>query len=543
MHPLNMRKERMINLNKQNSKHNRFYRQSAIAIIILLSIATAQTIVWQHQSEFQAHASFVNLPPMTLTVVALNGTQVVLDETDIGNLTSYRAYGGYKNQLGILKGLGNYTGVPISTFCEMVGGIRNGYNVRIIASDGYTKIMTYAEVNGDFITYNNVTGEQVQHNQTLTPILAYHYNDLNLPSSDGPLRVAIVGPEGLCTGSTYWVKKVVRLEIHATLQPMNLTVVAPNGAELTLNETAVSLLPALRDVGARRNSLGVVSGLGNYTGPSLNAFCDLVGGMTNDTVLRVTAADTTVKKLTYAEVNGAFTTYNMTGQPVPHNQSLTPILAYHFNDANLSLTDGPLRLAIVGPEGLATTSSYWVKQVVKLEIKYIHDIALTNIAAPKTVLCQGFSMPINVTATNQGDQTETFNVTLNVNTTTVEKREVTLTSGSSTIITFVWNATDFDKGNYTLNAHATLIEGETDTADNSITDGWVIVSMPGDITGSPSGYPDGKVDMKDISAAAKLFGVNYPDARYKSNCDIIYDLKIDMKDISFIAKRFGQIDP
>jgi hypothetical protein len=307
---------------------------------------------------------------MTLTVIAPDGTQAVLNETDIGNLTAYRAYGGYKNQLGNLRGLGNYTGVPINTFCEMVGGIRSGYSVYIIAADGYSKAMSYAELNGDVATYDNVTGEEVQHNETVTPILAYHYNDLNLSSSDGPLRAAIVGPEGLCTSSVFWVKQVVRLEIHANLQPMNLTIVALNGTELVLNETSISNLPALRAVGARRSQTGAVSGLGNYTGPSLNTLCDLVDEMSIDNALRVTAVGNYNKTLSYEEVSGAFATYdNATGQPVQHNQSLTPILAYHYNDANLSLSDGPLRMAIVGPEGLATTSSYWVKQIVKLEIR------------------------------------------------------------------------------------------------------------------------------------------------------------------------------
>jgi hypothetical protein len=306
---------------------------------------------------------------MNLTVVAPDGTEVVFNETVIGNLASYRAYGGYKNSLGLLKGLGNYTGVPIITFLNMVSGILSGYSVNIVASDGFSKKMSFEELNGGLVTYDNVTGAEAQHNQTLTPMLAYHYNDLNLTSGDGSLKVAIVGPEGLCTNSSYWAKKVVRLELHANLQPMNLTVVALNGTQLILNETSISGMPAIRAVGAYRNQLGVVKGLGNYTGPSLNTFCNLVGGMNNSTALRVTAVDGYNKTFSYDEVNGAFATYdNVTGNLIQHNQTLTPMLTYHFNDANLSLSDGPLKLAIVGPEGLATVSSYWVKQVVKLEI-------------------------------------------------------------------------------------------------------------------------------------------------------------------------------
>jgi hypothetical protein len=45
----------------------------------------------------------------------------------------------------------------------------------------------------------------------------------------------------------------------------------------------------------------------------------------------------------------------------------------------------------------------------------IHDVALTNIRSSKTVVAQGYSTSINVTSENQGDFSETFNVTLCAN--------------------------------------------------------------------------------------------------------------------------------
>jgi len=41
----------------------------------------------------------------------------------------------------------------------------------------------------------------------------------------------------------------------------------------------------------------------------------------------------------------------------------------------------------------------------------VHDVAITNVAPSRTVVDQGYSLNINVTAANQGDYTETFNVT------------------------------------------------------------------------------------------------------------------------------------
>jgi len=150
---------------------------------------------------------------MSVTVVGANGTQIVLNESDVAGLPACTGYGGYKNQLGILKGLGNYTGVPLSVLCSLVGVLTNTSTVNVVAADNYSKIFTYAEVNGEFVTYDNVTGEEISHSQPLLPIVAYYFNDTAVAPSDGPLRIAIVGPEGLVTGSTYWVKQVVRIEV------------------------------------------------------------------------------------------------------------------------------------------------------------------------------------------------------------------------------------------------------------------------------------------------------------------------------------------
>jgi hypothetical protein len=169
-------------------------------------------------SEFQfvqfadVRADTPELLPMSLIIVGANGTQVILNEDDIAGLPSYRAYGGFKNVLGILKGLGNYTGVSLSTICALAGGLTNTSVVKVVATDNYSMILTFDEVNGEFITYDPATGEEVPHSQPLVPIVAYHFNDANI-TSDGPLRLAIVGPEGLATNSSYWVKYVVRVEI------------------------------------------------------------------------------------------------------------------------------------------------------------------------------------------------------------------------------------------------------------------------------------------------------------------------------------------
>jgi hypothetical protein len=138
----------------------------------------------------------------------------VLNTNDIAALPSVNSMGGL-NSHGAIKGVGNYTGISIQYLCEMVGGMPNNSFVRLTAADTYTKEYTYEQIMSGtgFATYDPVTNNETQATQPLTPILAYAFNGNLLSSSDGSLRSAFVGPEGLLTLSSMWVKSVVQVEV------------------------------------------------------------------------------------------------------------------------------------------------------------------------------------------------------------------------------------------------------------------------------------------------------------------------------------------
>jgi hypothetical protein len=142
------------------------------------------------------------------------------------------------------------------------------------------------------------------------------------------------------------------------------------------------------------------------------------------------------------------------------------------------------------------------------------DIAVTSVTRPraKSVVCQGYNARINISIENQGNYWETFNVTVYANTTAVGTQTVTsLHPGETQTLTFTWNTSGFAKGNYTFSAQAWpswVMVPDSDPADNNLSDGWVIVSMVGDVTG-PDGWPDGVCDMlHDIRQVALGFGAN-----------------------------------
>jgi parallel beta-helix repeat protein len=115
----------------------------------------------------------------------------------------------------------------------------------------------------------------------------------------------------------------------------------------------------------------------------------------------------------------------------------------------------------------------------------LYDIGITSITTSKTVVGQGYSLNITIKILNYGINTETFNVTAYANTTIIDAiANITLASRNSTILTFIWNTTGFAEGNYTITAYAWPVPGETDTADNSLPDGWVFVTIAGSVGGS-----------------------------------------------------------
>ena len=163
-----------------------------------------------------------------------------------------------------------------------------------------------------------------------------------------------------------------------------------------------------------------------------------------------------------------------------------------------------------------------------------HNIGIQNVTTSKTVVGQGYKVGINAKITNYGANSETFNVTVYVNTTSIATQTLTLRSISSTTVAFTWNTSGFAKGNYTIWAYATPVPGETDTADNTLIDGTVLVTIPGDVNG------DRKVRVDDILAVALAFGSNYGDPKYSPNLDVNSDGKIRVDDVLIAALNFGQ---
>jgi len=166
-----------------------------------------------------------------------------------------------------------------------------------------------------------------------------------------------------------------------------------------------------------------------------------------------------------------------------------------------------------------------------------HDIGITSVTTPKTIVGQGYNMSISIMMFNYGNYTENINITIYANTTIIgEIDNINIASRNYTIVQYVWNTSGFVKGNYTISAYAEPVMGEADTEDNRKEDGWVIVTIPGDVDG------DGQVFWQDLLAVLLAYGSKEgdPTPPWDPRCDFNHDGMVFWQDLLVILINYGK---
>ena len=164
----------------------------------------------------------------------------------------------------------------------------------------------------------------------------------------------------------------------------------------------------------------------------------------------------------------------------------------------------------------------------------IHDVAAMNITPISKVVGVGYNALINVTVENHGTFTENFNITLYANDTIIDTITIQVNGNRSKTITFLWNTTDWNKSNYTLSVQLEILQGESNITDNSLSEGWVFLTIPGDVDG------DKDVDIYDFVKIASIYGAVKGDENYKPERDINSSGNIEIYDVVICGAHYGQ---
>jgi len=166
----------------------------------------------------------------------------------------------------------------------------------------------------------------------------------------------------------------------------------------------------------------------------------------------------------------------------------------------------------------------------------IRDVAVTNVTPLRTQAYQDWLVYINITVRNEGNLTETFNVTLYYDSNIIQTATVTdLAPDEEITLTIPWFTTGVTAcHNYTIRGEAERVPYELDTADNIYTDGTIKIKIMGDANG------DGVVDVRDLSIIGRAFGAHPGHPRWDPEADLNLDNVIDIRDISKASRNFGK---
>ena len=124
----------------------------AIAIIISIAVLVYVNLPKQTETPEDNNDDHKTAPP-TLTLIYNDETQN-FTFGQLERLESYTAKGGYRNNLGFIKGLGNYTGVNITTLVNTCNQFHTITLFRSFSEDGENMSYNYSTIIGQVPIYN-----------------------------------------------------------------------------------------------------------------------------------------------------------------------------------------------------------------------------------------------------------------------------------------------------------------------------------------------------------------------------------------------------
>jgi hypothetical protein len=180
--------------------------------------------------------------------------------------------------------------------------------------------------------------------------------------------ISLVSLSLAACSSTPAIVTVTATPPTAAAQPANLTVV--NGTQMkTLNMADLKAMSATSGRSGDLSSTGTIEGPYQYKGVALTDILKLVGGITANNAVRVSAKDNYTMTFSYNQITAGtgFPTFDpTTGKEVSPAGKIIPMIAYE-QDGKPMVDTGPFRIAIMS-ENQLTDGHWWEKWVVKLEV-------------------------------------------------------------------------------------------------------------------------------------------------------------------------------
>lgn len=149
--------------------------------------------------------------PQTVLELVKDDTSTYFTLDQLKAMPAVEGLGGIMSSTGKITAPAPYKGVLLSDLLDTVGGMTEEHSVEILAEDGYSITFSPGQINnGEYITYDVSSGDEMEKIGTLQTILAYERDGQPLnPDMEGTLRLVIIGESPLQVVDGHWSIKYV----------------------------------------------------------------------------------------------------------------------------------------------------------------------------------------------------------------------------------------------------------------------------------------------------------------------------------------------
>ncbi|MDR9756246.1 MAG: hypothetical protein RJR35_05805 [Thermoanaerobacterales bacterium] len=294
--------------------------------------------------------------PVEIVLIDKDGNEKTVDLTKFESVTGEASF---KKSTGAIVGPATLTGPKLVDVLDEIGGIKEGEAIAIVANDGYEMTLTYDQVMGQIMTYDE-EGLALQVGG-VEAIVAIESSDEGVLES--PPRICFIGEGKPITDGHFWVKDIATIKIAESVKEWELSLSGIEEAKCdrsTFESAATcpdTTHPSQEWETTNKDGEKVV-----YKGVPLWVMVSMVDGYdTEDGHYRFNR-DLSQKGYTVQVISADGYTVEFNSKDVAYNDGI--FLAYLANDEPLDEDSGPLQL--VGPN--LPDKKHSVKQVKEIKL-------------------------------------------------------------------------------------------------------------------------------------------------------------------------------
>lgn len=125
-------------------------RKSLIPLVLILVVCLLGMTLTSC-ADGTSNGGSTSAEPVEIKLVGKDGQEQSVDLTTLESITGEASF---KKSTGAIVGPASLTGPKLVDVLDLIGGIKEGEAIAIIANDGYEMTLTYDQVMGEVMTYD-----------------------------------------------------------------------------------------------------------------------------------------------------------------------------------------------------------------------------------------------------------------------------------------------------------------------------------------------------------------------------------------------------